>query len=202
MHHHPRRAQWSTFDTRKEVVGVEDQRIVGAEAEWWRVVPNGTRAGVFFGTGWGPDRTGSLLAQRGWVLRDHLSGVNSDLPLPQPGWEARAFDERDGRPAIYSGLSLRDPWEIGEFRLGYLDNLGDQRTQAVWETRYGTAGVVLRPLPRIELLFQYLAGETQTHVNHFDSRFSTFYPLLSYRYRGHRVTVRYDNFRVAGNRHV
>ena len=36
----------------------DDQRIVGAEVEWWRVVRNGTRVGVFFGTGWGPDRTG------------------------------------------------------------------------------------------------------------------------------------------------
>jgi hypothetical protein len=174
----------------------EEGRVVGVETEAWRVGAGGGRAGALFGAGWGPDQLGILLARRGWVMSDSLSGVNSSLPLLAPGAETHVFDERDGRPAVYLGLSAGDPWRIGQLRFGYFDNLGDLSVTGAWETRYGVGGVGLEPLPGLELLFQGLLGRTTTRSNRLRSTISAWYPLVSYRHRGHRLSVRYDHFRI------
>lgn len=172
----------------------EELRVVGIEAEWWRATVRGMRLSLLAGAGFGPDQGGRLLALRGWVLSDALAGVNSDLPLPQRGEQLSVFDERDHRPALYALVTLSEPQERAELRLGYFDNLGDQRTQGVWETRFGTFGTVLRPFARLELLAQYMTGLTQVRGAACDISFSAFYALLSYGYRGHRVSARYDVF--------
>ncbi len=173
----------------------EEGRVLGVEADWWRLSESGWEANLFGGAGWGPDQQGILLAQRGWVLSDWLAGINSVMPLPG-GTVTNEFDERDGRPALYAGGNVRDPWKIGELRLGYFDNLGDLSVNGVWQTRYGTAGVALAPLPGLDILFQYLLGHTESRSGPFDNTVQAFYPLVTYRWRQHRLTVRYDNFRV------
>jgi len=173
----------------------EEGRLVGVEGEWWRVTSRGIRLGLLGGVGFGPDQMGRLLALRGWILSDALSGINSDLPLPARGVKLSVFDERDHRPAVYTWITISDPRDRGALRLGYFDNLGDQSTQGVWETRFGTVGVILHPLARMDLLFQYLVGKTQTRSVTGDSALSAFYALLSYHYRGHRFSVRYEIFR-------
>ena len=174
----------------------EELRVVGVEGEWWQIMPKGIRLDLFAGLGFGPDQFGSLLAERGWVFSDYVAGVNSELPLPAAGAETSVFDERDHRPAVYAGLNLSAPEERGEIRLGYFDNLGDQRENGVWHTRFGTLGIILRPIAKTEVLLQYLLGEVQTRVNAWDSSFSAFYALLSFHHRGHRLSARYDVFRV------
>jgi hypothetical protein len=176
----------------------EEGRVVGLETEWWQSTDGGTRVGALFGTGWGPDQAGILLAGRGWVLSDRLSGINNHLPLPGPGAETHLFDERDGRPAIYFAVTAHDPWHIGQLLLGYFDNLGDLSEAGVWETRHGVAGVAVQPLPGLEIIVQGLLGKTATYPNNLASTFGTWYPLVSYRYRGHRLSFRYDHFRVDG----
>lgn len=173
----------------------EEGRVLGVEGEWWRRLGDGWQTTIFGGAGWGPDQQGILLAQRGWVLSDWLAGINSVMPLPAGG-VTNEFDERDGRPALYGGASVRDPWKIGELRVGYFDNLGDLSVPGVWATRYGTAGVALAPLQGLDVLFQYLVGTTQTRGSGFDCTVQAFYPLITYRWHAHRLTVRYDNFRV------
>jgi len=174
----------------------EEGRVLGFEGEWWSRILGEWEASAFAGAGWGPDQQGILLAQRGWVLSDWLAGINSTLVLPAPGTETHEFDELDGRPALYTGFQIRDPWKIGRLRLGYYDNLGDLAVSRVWETRYGVAGVAVEPLPGLEVIFQYLIGKTMTRTNHFDSTIQALFPLVSYRWREHRITARYDNFRV------
>ena len=159
-------------------------------------MPGGVRLDFFAGAGFGPDQMGRLLAPRGWVLSDYLSGINSDLPIPEPGKEVSIFDERDHRPAIYTWLTLSDPRGWGKLGLGYFDNLGDQGTKGVWETRFGTVGAVLHPFSRIDLLFQYLVGKTQNRGANCDVSFNAFYALLSFRYQDHRLSARYDVFRI------
>lgn len=173
----------------------EEGRVLGVEADWWTTTANDTALGAYAGAGWGPDQQGILLARRGWVLSDWLAGMNSSLPLPGGG-RTNEFDERDGRPALYAGGRVRDPWRFGELRAGYFDNLGDLSVEGVWETRYATAGVALAPLPGLDVLFQYLIGTTANRTNGFNDTVQAFYPLVSYRWRGHRLSVRYDNFRV------
>ena len=106
------------------------------------------------------------------MLSDWLSGINSQLPLPTPFGETDVFDERDGRPALYVGGSVGDPWKIGKLRVGYFDNLGDSTCKGVWETRYGVVGVALQPLPGLDILFQYLIGKTD--VAHARARAAPF----------------------------
>jgi hypothetical protein len=147
----------------------EEGRVLGFEGEWWGRIHGDWEVSSFAGAGWGPDQQGILLAQRGWVLSDWLAGINSTLVLPAPGAETHEFDELDGRPALYTGFQIRDPWKIGRLRLGYYDNLSDLAVSRVWETRYGVAGVAVEPLPGLEVIFQYLIGKTMTRTNHFDS---------------------------------
>jgi hypothetical protein len=173
----------------------EDGRVVGLEGEWWKTTRHDVELSAFAGMGWGPDRMGILLARRGWVLSDFLNGINSEFSLPGGG-EGYGFDERDGRPALYAGAAVGDPWKIGKLQAGYFDNLGNLAVEGVWEMRYGVAGVALQPIAGLDVLFQYLIGKTETRTNNFSSTVQAFYPLISYRWRTHRVTFRYDDFRV------
>jgi hypothetical protein len=174
----------------------EEGRVLGLESEWWRTFAHGIALNTFAGLGWGPDEQGTLLARRGWVLSDWLSGINSQLPLPTPLGEAEVFDERDGRPALYIGGSAGDPWKIGKLQVGYFDNLGDLNVKDVWETRYGVIGVALQPLPGLDILFQYLIGKASVATPGLSSDIQALYPLISYRWRQHRVAFRYDDFEV------
>lgn len=174
----------------------EEGRVVGLEGEWWRTTAADFELDAFAGMGWGPDQQGILLAKRGWILSDFLSGINSRLPLPAPGAHTLVFDELDGRPALYVGGSVRDPWKIGKLQAGYFDNLGNLAVQGVWETRYGVAGVALQPLPGLDILFQYLLGQTASRTAGVSSTFQALYPLVSYRWCNHRVSFRYDDFKV------
>lgn len=174
----------------------EEGRVLGLEGEWWKTTASELELDVFGGLGWGPDQQGILLAQRGWVLSDFLSGINSLLPLPAPGAHTHVFDERDGRPALYAGGSVRDPWKIGRLRAGYFDNLGNLAVEGVWETRYASMGVDLEPLAGLNIVVQYLIGKTASRTAGIDATIQALYPLISYRWRNFRVAFRYDDFKV------
>jgi hypothetical protein len=174
----------------------EEGRVLGLEGHWWHVTPEDAEVAGFAGLGWGPDQQGILLARRGWVLSDFLSGANSKLPLLDGGGFTEVFDERDGRPALYAGGSVSDPWKIGSAHVGYFDNLGDLAVKGVWETRYGVAGVALQPVRGLDVTVQMLYGKTAVRGSMLASTVSAFYPVISYRWREHRVSFRYDDFRV------
>jgi hypothetical protein len=173
----------------------EEITVAGVEGEWRRELRGGPHLGVVVGAGFGPDQLARLLALRGWVVGDHLSGVNADLPLPN-GTRTEIFDERDDRPAVYSLVTLGDGGERAALKLGYFDNMGDLDVQGVWRTRLATAGVVLHPLASIDLIVQYLRGEAEVRSPANDSSLRAFYALLSYARREHRVSARYDEFRT------
>jgi hypothetical protein len=173
----------------------EEISLAGLEGEWWHVTERGLRLGAIVGAGFGPDQLGRVLALRGWVLGDGLTGVNGDLPLPN-GERTEIFDERDDRPAAYTWLTIGDAGERATLRVGYFDNNGDQDTAGVWNTHFGTVGAVLHPHPRIDLIVQYLTGEARIGDRTNDSSMRAFYALLSHHRGGHRFSVRYDEFRV------
>ena len=175
----------------------QEGRIVGVEAEGWRTLESGVQLRGFTGLGWGPDHDGILLARRGWVLDDFLSGVNSDLPLPSPaGAETEIDDETDHRAAIYAGGSIADPRKIATLHLGYADNRGDISKQGVWSAHYSIAGIQLQPLPGLDLIVQFLTGEIESFTPGLRNKIQAIYPLVSYRWRQHRLSLRYDDFKV------
>jgi hypothetical protein len=173
----------------------EEMRSTGIEGEWWRRFGE-LKLDLIAGAGFGSDNMGALLAQRGWVLSDYVAGVNVELPLPTRGRTTAVFDERDRRPAVHLRAVLADRRETAQLQLGYFDNLAEQERSGGWATRFGTVGALVRPLPHVTFATQYMEGETRTQVNAFDSAFRSVYALLSLDYRRHRVTARYDFFRV------
>ena len=173
----------------------EEISLAGIESEWWHDTRGGLRLGITVGAGYGPDRLGRLLALRGWTMGDGLSGLNGDLPLPN-GTRMDIFDERDHRPAAYTWITVGDPGDRAALRIGYFDNLGDQDDSDAWHTRLATIGTILHPLPRLDFVVQYLRGKALVRATSNDSSLRAFYALLSHHYKGHRFTVRYDEFRV------
>jgi hypothetical protein len=173
----------------------EDISLAGVEGEWWRDTQGGLRFGALAGVGYGPDLFGRLLAVRGWVMGDAQAGINGDLPLPN-GTRTDIFDERDDRPAAYTWITLGDTAERVAVKLGYFDNLGDQDEAGVWHTRLATLGTVFHPAPSIDVVLQYLRGKAQVQALTNDSDLRAFYALGSFRYRQHRFSLRYDEFRI------
>ena len=174
----------------------EEMRSTGVEGEWWHRFGDHVRLDLIAGAGFGSDSMGALLAQRGWVLSDYLAGVNVELPLPTRGRTTSVFTERDGRPAVYLRAVLADRRDVARLQLGYFDNLAEQERSGGWSTRFGTVGALVHPLPWATVAAQYMEGETNTRVNAFDSAFRAVYALLSLQYKRHRLTARYDFFRI------
>lgn len=94
------------------------------------------------------------------------------------------------------GGSVSDPWQIGSAHAGYFDNLGDLAVDGVWETRYGITGLALQPWAGLEAIVQFLYGTTTTRGAGLASTIAAVYPIVSYRWRSHRLSFRYDDFRV------
>jgi len=173
----------------------EEISVAGVEGEWWHVGERGPRLGIVVGGGFGPDQLGRLLALRGWVIGDGLSGLNANLPLPN-GTRTDIFDERDDRPAAYALVTISDPRERGAIKVGYFDNRGDQNADGSWNTHFTTIGAVLHPLSNLDVVVQYLDGTALVRDTTNDSSLRAFYALISFHHRSQRATVRYDEFHL------
>jgi hypothetical protein len=174
----------------------EDIDLAGLEGEWWHTIGSGLKLDALVGAGYGGDQMGRLLALRGWVLGDTVGGINGDLALPGRPDRTDIFNERDHRPALYSWLSLGDEGDIAALKFGHMDNRGDENDRGVWHTHFSTVGLVLHPVPQIDVIAQYLDGVARVKAPPNSSSLSAVYVLLSPHYKGQRLTVRYDVFRV------
>jgi hypothetical protein len=174
----------------------EDASLAGLEAEWWHETRSGLRLSALAGAGFGPDRMARILALRGWTLGDAISGINTDLPLPNRTERMKVFHERDDRPALYTWVTLSDRREFASLKLGYFDNQGDQTVDGVWRTKFSVVGLELHPHSRIDVLAQYLDGTARVATPANDSSLRAYYGLVSYHHNKHRVSVRYDSFRT------
>lgn len=173
----------------------EEISLAGLEGEWRGRLGDGMQLGAIIGVGFGTDRLARALALRGWVIGDHVGAANGDLPLPN-GTRQEIFHERDDRPAAYALLTLADAENRGALKLGYFDNGGDLDEPGVWRTRIATVGAIWSPVPAVELVSQYLRGKALVRSPANDSSLRAFYVLLSHHRREHRISVRYDEFRV------
>ncbi|MBS0419649.1 MAG: hypothetical protein JSR66_18210 [Proteobacteria bacterium] len=174
----------------------EDISLAGAEGEWWHTTGTGIKLDAVVGAGAGADQTGRLLALRGWVMGDTLSGINGSLALPGRSERTDIFNERDQRPALYGSLSLGDEADTVSVKLGMFDNSGDESSRGVWHTHFTTAGLAIHATSHIDLLTQFLTGTARVAAPPNDSSFRATYGLASYHFRQQRVSLRYDQFRV------
>jgi hypothetical protein len=174
----------------------EEITLSGADTEWWRTIGSAIQVDALVGAGYGADQVGRLLALRGWVMGDTLGGINGSLRLPGNGGRTDIYNERDHRPAVYGWLSLGDPGQIASIKVGMFDNRGDESSRGVWHTRFTTAGVIIHTTAHLDLLAQYLAGTARVAAPANDSSYSAAYILASGHFRQHRVSLRFDQFRV------
>ncbi|MEO7054351.1 MAG: hypothetical protein ABI191_05205 [Rhizomicrobium sp.] len=98
------------------------------------------------------DPAGVLMAERGWAMDDRPAGIFSDQRLPDatlrlfrqtPPDRTPMFDEIDGRPGWYAGLT----WQmagVGKLSVLRYDNEGDPNKvsgeYAAWDTRFWSYG--------------------------------------------------------------
>lgn len=165
----------------------------------------------------GNDPAGSLLAYRGWAMHDRKSGLNDRFPLApiasiQPGqpFEVQApwvepFDELDGNWGYYMGVQWDRPG-TSRLRILYYDNRADESAfdgdQYAWHTRFASVGASFELDEKLEILTQFMSGNTRmgpvsAGINPVDIDFSAFYILASKRVKKHRVTLRYDRFKIS-----
>ena len=174
----------------------EDISLAGLEGEWWRTTDSGLKLDALVGAGYGGDQIGRLLALRGWVIGDTQGGINGNLALPGRPDRTDIFSERDHQPALYGWLSVGDAGEVASLKFGYMDNEGNESDTSVWHTHFSTVGLVLHPYSHIDLITQYLDGVARVRAPPNSSSMSAAYVLLSPHYNRHRVSIRYDVFRV------
>jgi hypothetical protein len=117
------------------------------------------------------DPAGMLMADRGWAMDDRPSGIFSDVRLPDatlklfhenaPG-RTPLFDEIDGRPGWYAGLT----WQmagVGKLSVLRYDNEGDPNKTSgeytAWDTRFWSYGA-RTGWDELVLIAQGLQGQT------------------------------------------
>jgi hypothetical protein len=193
----------------------EEVRTMGAEGtvvlKWDRDEVRLTGAG--FGSN---DPAGTLLGWRGWALHDRQTGLGDRLAYPEiPGMgpgqpferNARWVEpmvEVDGRIGWYGGAAVKRSGRFEARALRY-DNRGLQTVfdgqQYAWMTRFNAFGVRVELPGRVQVLGQYMEGDT--HMGRTPAGeeavvvpFYAVYGLVSVPLRRHRLSVRYDWFRT------
>lgn len=163
------------------------------------------------------DPAGTLLAWRGWALHDREAGIFDQLPLApirsiEPGGSVdrqapwvEPFHQIDSRIGGYAGLTI-DHYALGRLSLLYYDNQGWDRAfdgfQYAWDTYFTSVGYETELPGEIELLSQYMVGNTSMGTrpllgSKVDNDYWSAYVLLSKRFGNQRVSFRYDHFEVA-----
>lgn len=117
------------------------------------------------------DPAGILMAERGWAMDDRPAGIFSDQRLPDatlrlfrqtPPDRTPMFDEIDGRPGWYAGLT----WQmagVGKLSVLRYDNEGDPNKVSgeypAWDTRFWAYGA-RTGWNELVLIAQGLQGQT------------------------------------------
>jgi len=149
----------------------EELKVVGAEATG-RIALGTGDAAITLGVFGSNDKSGTLLALRGWALHDLKSTVSMKHPLSPIGDFGRARGdpvstavlEIDDRAGVYGRLEWRPDPSVTLSAFGY-DNAGDRtssvRREGAWDTRFVAAGAGWTADPRTRLRAQVLVGDTQ-----------------------------------------
>ena len=196
----------------------EELRAIGAEVElqkMGRFASSSEDFALTLGAFRFNDPAGAILSWRGWALHDRQTGLFERLPLaPLPNFQEDglyypvqgAFDEPfvelDGRTGWYAGGEWKH-LDRSVLRYLHYDNRGDptvvENGQWAWLTRFDRVGWHFRVTRRTEVIAQALAGTTR--MDGFegplvDNSFAAGSLLLTHGRERHRVSLRYDRFRV------
>ena len=160
------------------------------------------------------DPAGILMADRGWAMDDRPAGIFSDQRLPDATLKlfhldfpdrTPMFDEIDGRPGWYAGLTWQMPG-VGKLTALRYDNEGDPNKvsgeYAAWDTRFWSYGARTN-WDQLVLIAQGLQGRTVigTRFGLSYTLFQSAFLLASYDLAGvgaedWRVSLRGDVFQT------
>ena len=161
----------------------------------------------------GNDPTGTLLSWRGFALHDRQTTFNESVQFApiaalnsdELRWQANQvlpFEEVDGRFGYYAGVHW-DYLKRSQFRFYYYDNNADpsifNRTtgQYAWHTRFSSLAWLYKFTGKTRLIAQLLDGKTEMGANKLIyNRFYSHYLMLSHKAGKHRLSLRYDYFKV------
>ncbi len=160
------------------------------------------------------DTTGAMLSWHGWTLSSRQTLWQETLPitylparnggfLTAQAAESDPFLELDDRPG-YHGVAS---WKLkgqGLIQAGYYHNDADTRVtidgQYAWLTRFAHLGIKWRLPYRVELLAQYMKGDTLMNAPEgfavVDNDYHSAYMMLSRRWDTHRLSLRLEDFAV------
>ncbi|MBB1385199.1 hypothetical protein H5119_06500 [Pseudoalteromonas sp. SG45-5] len=197
----------------------EEVRTVGAEVTIKRPAKRFNSAHSFSVVGAtfkGNDPAGTLLSWRGFALHDRQTTFNESIKFApitalnayELRWQANQvlpFEEVDGRFGYYVGMHW-DYLKQSQFRVYYYDNNGDPTKvnissgQYAWDTRFVSAAWLYKFSKKTRLIAQILNGKTAMGGNLLiNNAFYSHYVMLSHKENKHRVSLRYDYFKVTDN---
>lgn len=161
----------------------------------------------------GNDPAGTLLAWRGFAMHDRQTTFNesiafapiTSLNTPQLQFQANQvlpFEEVDGRFGYYAGVHW-DYLKKSQLRFYYYDNNGDPAAlnystgQYAWDTKFLSAAWLYKFNAKTRLITQVMSGSTAMGLSRgVDNRFYSHFVLLSHKITNHRLSIRYDYFKV------
>ncbi len=164
------------------------------------------------------DPTGAMLAWHGWtngsrqtlwhetIRTPDIPGMREGEPLSGQAEQSDPFLELDDR----AGLNFSGEWRWrgkGKLTAGYYDNRADTSVvingQYSWRTRFHHAGIKWRLPFKLDLLGQFMKGDTlmkaPTGEDAVNNDYRNFNVLLSKGWQAHRLSMRYENFEVTDN---
>jgi hypothetical protein len=157
------------------------------------------------------DPLGAIITWRGFALHDRQSLNNEQITiaayptvvepdrLNHPDY-VEPFHEFDGRFGFYLGSQL-NYYRQTSVRYYYFDNQADpnkvnnQRLYG-WHTHFQSLAVQHDFNVNTRLIGQWLSGNTVMGNKFVDADFKAWYLLLSHNTGPHRISLRYDNFKV------
>ncbi|MCF2948536.1 hypothetical protein L0668_10495 [Paraglaciecola aquimarina] len=157
------------------------------------------------------DPLGTLLSWRGFALHDRQSLHNDKVPFAaypsvvqqdrifHPSY-VEPFHELDGRLGFYLGAHL-DYFSQTNLRYYYYDNQADplavnyQRLYG-WRTKFHSIAFQHKFSQSTRIISQWLSGSTTMGERVVDVDFNAWYLLFSHKVVQHRLSIRFDQFKV------
>ena len=197
----------------------EEIRIFGAEASISRPgrrfdSPHSFE--LFAASFKGNDPAGSLLSWRGFAMHDRQTTFRENVafarvnslnypPLNRQAAQVLPFKEIDDRFGYYVGAHW-DYLKRSQFRLYYYDNNGDPSAfdweigQYAWDTKFTSLAWLYKFTPATRVIVQAMSGKTAMgRTRAVDNGFYSYFVMLSHYQNQHRLSLRYDNFKVTDN---
>ncbi|MGZ3727515.1 MAG: hypothetical protein ACXWQQ_17160, partial [Pseudobdellovibrio sp.] len=193
----------------------EELRMLALEISHQFKISENSHLSLLFAPYSGDDEATAILSFRGWALHDYQYKQNDrlkfqpDIPALESanGWGVPS-KEIDGRLGAYSKISYEIPDKL-ELEAFYLKTNADYTSKDLaplgndyaWSASFMNLGLKWQATADLTFISQYLTGstlmgDTASNKPLIDNTFSSWFALLSYKFKKNRISYRHDNFNV------